>query len=213
MNSDASLAFDQDTKFNVGSKTKKFRDIKTQQNKRWKYIGQRHIDYEDYAKTCALLGDEPASKHEQGHLSAAKLKGSPEYTEKVNKMAERRAHVRTHEPDVLATNVRWCGCCTDKSAPEYMTRCCWCAEYGGPDMKRIPQDKWGSKYATVWTPSAKRRKIRPHDKPCAALVKYNQVWPRADATPFNYILKYGDPYDNQDGYVNIIINSLFYTIY
>ena len=200
-------AFDQDN-INVGSKIKKFRDIKTRQNKRWKFLGQRRIDYQDHANTCALVGDEPVSKHSQGHLSAAKLKGSPEYTEKVNKMAERRAHVRTHEPEVLATNIRWCGCCMDKSAPETMTSCCWCAEYGGPDMKPISQDK----YVTSWTPAAKKRKIRPHDKPCKSFIQYNTIWPRANKPPIKKFGSRFDEYCAQDNvpYAYCYMNTSFY---
>jgi len=146
------------------AKTLKFRDIKT--FPRWKHLGQRRSDYDEHADSCALLGDEPFPKHAQGHMSAAKLKGSPEYREKVTKMTERRNRVRHHEPDVLTTNVRWCGCSTECDAPE-KSLCCWCAEYGAPDMKRISKNKWGSEYANTWTPPVKKRKIRPHDKPCA----------------------------------------------
>ncbi len=145
-------------------KTTKFRNIKSLP--RWKHLGKRRSDYEDHADTCALMGDEPFPKHSQGHVSAAKLKGSPEYREKVNKMAERRNRVRHHEPDVLTTNVRWCGCSMDADATE-KTLCCSCAEYGAPDMKRIPRNKWGSQYASKWNHSVKKRKVRPHDKPCA----------------------------------------------
>jgi hypothetical protein len=34
-------------------------------------------------------------------------------------------------------------------------------------MKKIKENKWGSKYANVWTPPAKKRKTPPRDKPCA----------------------------------------------
>jgi hypothetical protein len=127
-----------------------------------------------------------------GKVSAAKLKGSIEYTEKVNKMAERRAHVRTHEPGDLTTNVRWCGCSTEIGAQN----CCLCAEYGAPDMKPIPENKWGSKYVTAWTPCAKKRKLRPHDKPCQPNQKYIQVWPRAGEEIYSYV----------------IVNDLYYEI-
>jgi hypothetical protein len=189
------------------AKTIKFRNIKTQP--RWKYLGRRRENYKDYAATCEMMGDVPDSPHTQCHLSAAKLRGSPEYAEKVAKMTERRARVRCHEADNLVSNVRWCGCCTDKSAPEQYTRCCWCAEYGAPDMKPIPQDKWGSNYAPAWTQLAKKRKIRPHDKPCASLQQYNQEWPRANKKPATYTLRYGDPYE----YTNTILDIFTYEIY
>ena len=152
----------------VRAKNRKFRDIKVLP--RWRYLGQRRITYDDHEQTCALLGETPFPKHAQGHVSAAKLTGSPEYTEKVAKMSERRAHVRTHEPDALTTNIRWCGCCTDSGAPEQNTLCCWCAEYGAPDMKPVQKNKWGSAYSNVWVPVTKKRKIRPHDKACAPLI-------------------------------------------
>ena len=66
------------------AKTLKFRDTKTQP--RWKRIGQRRTDYDEHAQSCELIGDEPFLKHSHGHISAAKLKGSPEYKEKMNKM-------------------------------------------------------------------------------------------------------------------------------
>ena len=179
------------------AKTFKFRNIKGQP--RWKFLSRRRNSYEDYANTCELLGDVPDSPHSQCHLSAAKLKGSPEYAEKVAKMSERRAHVRTHEPEILRTNVRWCGCSTEYAAPEN-TLCCWCAEYGAPDMKLIPLNKWGSKYANSWTQGVKRRKVRPHDKPCAPLI-----------VPHEFQREYNDEYINVIIY-NIIENT-FYDFY
>ncbi len=146
------------------TKTLKFRDIKSQP--RWKRIGQRRTDYDEHAQSCELIGDQPFLKHSHGHISAAKLKGSPEYNAKVAKMSERRNRVRHHEPAVLTTNVRWCGCCTDSAAPE-KTICGWCAEYGAPDMKRTARNKWGQEYANSWTQAPKKRKTRPHDKPCS----------------------------------------------
>jgi hypothetical protein len=183
------------------AKNRKFRDIK--QQARWRHIGQRRANYEDHTQTCALLGDEPDSKHAHGHISAAKLKGSPEYDAKVAKMSERRNRVRHHEPDILTSNVRWCGCSTDYGAPEH-TLCCWCAEYGAPDMKPIPQDAWGSVYANTWTQTAKRRKVRPYDKACA---------PSSTTPAFEWEL--AQPANEPHTYNNIIIylENEFYDIY
>jgi hypothetical protein len=176
---------------------------------RWMNMRFRRMSYDNYVQTCTLKGDEPVSIHSQGHASAAKLRGSAEYKAKVEKMTERRKRIRHHESDQLVSNVRWCGCCTDKSAPEQDTRCCWCAEYGAPDMKPILQDKWGSNYTTAWTKVAKKRKIRPHDKPCASNQQYNQEWPRANKMPATYTLRYGDPYE----YTNKILDIFTYEIY
>lgn len=183
--------------------------VKTKKVPRWRLRQARRLNHTEYVDFCKLTNETPEPAG--GQISAAKLKGSPEYIEKVNKMAERRAHVRTHEPAELTTNVRWCGCSTEIGA-QY---CCWCAEYGAPDMKPIPENKWGSKYVTAWTPVAKKRKIRPYDKPCMASNQYKQVWPRADAKPLTVMLKYGDPYDTYDdySYTNTIIQTVFYRIY
>ena len=85
----------------------KFRDMKGRP--RWVRLEQRHADYEDHRATCELLGDEPMPKANQGHLSAAKLKGSPEYKEKMNKMTEKRERIKTHNTEHFETDVRSCG--------------------------------------------------------------------------------------------------------
>ena len=180
--------------------------VKTKKAPRWRLRQARRLNHTEYVDFCKLTNETPEPAG--GQISAAKLKGSPEYTEKVNKMAERRAHVRTHEPEVLATNIRWCGCCMDKSAPETMTSCCWCAEYGGPDMKPISQDK----YVTSWTPAAKKRKIRPHDKPCKSFIQYNTIWPRANKPPIKKFGSRFDEYCAQDNvpYAYCYMNTSFY---
>ena len=170
--SNESNVFESDPAFDIeptvaGEKSFKYCEIKNVP--RWINMRFRRISYDKYVRNCTLKGVEPESEHVQGHVSAAKLRGSAEYNAKVAKMTERRKRIRHHEADELVSNVRWCGCSTDCSAPE-KTLCCSCAEYGAPDMKPIPQDKWGSKYTNSWTYKPKKRKLRPHDKPCAPII-------------------------------------------
>jgi len=127
----------------------KFRDMKGRP--RWVRLEQRHADYEDHRATCELLGDEPMPKANQGHLSAAKLKGSPEYKEKMNKMTEKRERIKTHNTGHFETDVRSCGC--NKHTTEY---CFFCAVYGNePELR--------------WLTNPKKPKQRVRDMPCEPL--------------------------------------------
>jgi hypothetical protein len=130
----------------------KFRDMKGRP--RWVRLEQRHADYEDHRATCELMGDEPMPKATQGHLSAAKLKGSPEYKEKMNKMTEKRERVRTHNTGHFETDVRSCGCFKDTT---YFTDYCFfCAVYGNePELR--------------WLTNPKKPKRRVRDMPCEPL--------------------------------------------
>ena len=65
-------------------------------NPRWVRIAFRQTNYEDHRSTCELIGNEPMPKNMQGHISSAKLKGSPEYKKKVAKMTDRRQRIKTH---------------------------------------------------------------------------------------------------------------------
>ena len=184
------MAFENDDFESTIKGTIKESVIKTKKAPRWRLRQARRLNRKEYVDFCELTNETPEPTG--GQISAAKLKGSIEYTEKVNKMAERRAHIRTHEPGELTTNVRWCGCSTEIGAQN----CCLCAEYGAPDMKPVAENKWGSKYVTAWTPAAKKRKLRPHDKPCQPNQKYIQVWPRAGEEIYSYV----------------IVNDLYYEI-
>jgi hypothetical protein len=134
---------------NIKKTTLKFREMKGRP--RWVRLEQRHADYEDHKNTCELIGDEPMPKAIQGHLSAAKLKGSPEYKEKVNKMTEKRERIKTHNPALFETDIRSCGC--NKESKEY---CFFCAVYGNELELR-------------WLTNPKKPKRRVRDMPCAPL--------------------------------------------
>lgn len=154
--------------------------IKTKKAPRWVRRQQRRLDRKEHLDFCELTNESPEPLT-GAQISAAKLKGSPEYNEKRNKMAERRAHVRTHEPDELKSNVRNCGCCTDSDAPDTSTYCCVCASYGAPDMKPLnTRNKWGFKFQNSWLPEQRKRKRRPCDKPCTPLYRYMEIWPLAE---------------------------------
>ena len=124
--------------------------IKTNKAPRWRRRQQRRLDQKEYINFCELTNELPELiKGEQ--ISAAKLKGSPEYIEKVNKMAERRAHVRTHAPDMFDTNI--IDLCTDDNSP-----------------------------------TVKRRKLRPYDKPCKPIMRYIQDWPHSGENTHIYMI-------------------------
>ena len=121
---------------------------------RWVRLEQRHADYNDHKNSCELIGDEPLPKDVQGHLSAAKLKGSPEYKEKVYKMTEKRERVKTHHSEKFENDTRPCGC--NKDTTYFTDYCFFCAEYG--DVKELR-----------WFTHPKKPKRRVRDMPCAPL--------------------------------------------
>ena len=93
-----------DTAFDYEMKPKsKTKYCKIKVNPRWVRIAFRQSNYEDHRSTCKLMGNEPQPKNMQGHISAAKLKGSPEYKEKVAKMTERRQRIKTHTTDCFSS--------------------------------------------------------------------------------------------------------------
>jgi len=162
--------------------------FKPKKSPRWLRRQQRRVERKEHVDFCELI-NKPPEPLTGGQISAAKLKGSPEYNEKRIKMTERRAHVRTHVPEELITNVRWCGCSTEIGSQH----CCLCAEYGAPDMKlSTSKNKWEYKYQNHWVPNERKRKQRPHDKPCKSFIQYNTIWPRANKPP---IKKFGSRFD------------------
>ena len=140
---------------NIKKTTLKFREMKGRP--RWVRLEQRHADYEEHRATCELIGEEPMPKAIQGHLSAAKLKGSPEYKKKVNKLTDKRERIKTH-PVQFETHDRSCGCNTNY--------CFFCAVYGNELELR-------------WLNNPKKHKRRVRDMPCAPLeiVAPKNDWP------------------------------------
>jgi hypothetical protein len=141
----------------------KFRNIKCRP--RWVRLERRQADYEDHRATCELVGDEPFPKNMQGHISAAKLKGSPEYKEKVAKMTDRRERIKTHEPARFETNIRPCGCCTDIT--HFTEYCFFCGEYG--DVQEL---RW------LTNPKPPKRRIRDMPSPPLVLSNTRKWYPR-----------------------------------
>jgi hypothetical protein len=190
----------------VRAKNRKFREIKVLP--RWRYLGQRRITYDDHEQTCALLGETPFSKHAQGHVSAAKLKGSPEYRKKVEKMSERRKRIRHHEPLPFTRDVskESCGCSYEEPG------CCWCSSWNHIKLEygqRVYYDK-----------PPKPAKKRPCDKACAPLITTPVAgWTYRDVTrldtpcePLYFPRRQPDVYTNTYYYDDYYTNA-FYDFY
>jgi hypothetical protein len=158
-------------------------------------INQRRSDYEEHRVGCELTGEVPLPKATQGHISAAKLKGSPEYKQKMEKMTEKRERVKTHCPNKFENDTRVCGCEIDTT---YFTDYCFfCAEYGN-----IQELRW------VTHPKKPKQPIRDRPCPTPTMSSENKVYPSfrdvlmgsamCEPSIWPRIGQYNDYYDDTD---------------